>query len=201
MKNFVNDLFTQLNWVDVAVFALLLFSLIVGLIRGFFVQVAGIIGVFAALAVALHFGAPVSEWAENTLSLTQKTSVILTFAVLFLGVWIGWLVISHLLKKLMMKMKFGTFDRFLGGAFGLVKGALVAYVILVLVDGFVPGLNDQIATSVSNKGVARVDGFLLDQKERIPEPAWKVIAGLRKEQLERIEAERREKQPEQPTNP
>lgn len=180
MKNLINEFITQLNWVDVAVFALLLFSLIVGLIRGFFTQIAGIIGVLAALAVALHFGERVSVMVEETVSLQQKTAVIVSFAALFLGTWLVWLVLAHFVKKIMSALKFGAFDRVLGGAFGLVKGALVAYVVLVLIDGIFPGLNRQIEDSVSSKGVARIDRLLQDQRDRIPEPAWKVIAQLRK---------------------
>ncbi len=184
MNNQLADWVTQLNWVDVAVSALLLFSLIVGLVRGFFSQIAGIIGVLGAMLLAFYCAPPVTQWLiDVTPSLHPSTAVILTFSVLFLTTWGLWMVLCHYLKKLLMKLKFGAFDRVLGGAFGLVKGALVAYVVLILILGFMPtsgSMNQEISDSVaSQKGLKIIDEFLQAQKHHVPKAAWNIIAQFR----------------------
>lgn len=176
--------FDNLNWVDVGVAALLLFSLIVGLIKGFFTQIAGIIGVLAAIAVALQLGNTTASWMLDIgITSDSSTAVIASFTLLFLVTWGIWIVLSLFVRKAMQRMRFGGFDRALGGLFGLAKGALVAYVVLALVDRFLPSewnVNEAFQSSLSRReGVTRFDSFLFDQRDRIPDGAWRVIETLR----------------------
>ena len=181
---FLEELYANLNWVDIGVFALLLFSLIVGLSRGFFTQIAGILGVAGSIFVDFQLTPYLSDWlVEISPQLPPFTVVIIPFTVLFIATWILWMFLVHFIKKLMIKLDFGTFDRFLGGAFGLVKGALVAYVLLILLQNFTRpewSVNQEIVGSKSNKGILYVDDVLKKQKERIPRAAWNIISELRK---------------------
>ncbi len=177
------QLYANLNWVDIGVFALLLFSLIVGLSRGFFAQIAGILGVAGAIFVAFQLTPYLSDWlVEMSPKLPPFTVVIIPFTVLFIATWILWMFLVHFVKKLMVKLDFGTFDRFLGGAFGVVKGALVAYVLLILLQNFTRpdwSVNQEILGSKTNKGIQFVDDVLMKQKDRIPSAAWSIISELR----------------------
>ncbi len=198
--------FDNLNWVDVCVAALLLFSLIVGLIKGFFTQVAGIIGVLAAIVVALELGNTVASWMLD-LGLTEdsSTAVIASFTLLFILTWGVWLVLSTFVRKAMQRMRFGGFDRALGGVFGLAKGALVAYVALALIDRFLPAewnVNAEFQASLSRReGVTRFDSFLFEQRNRIPDGAWRVIETLRFEDAPAESDRERDSQPDPQPDP
>jgi membrane protein required for colicin V production len=175
--------YAHLNWFDVGVLAVVLFSMVVGLVRGFFLQVTGILGVIASIFVALRYGPLVHEWLTRlSPDISPSAAVLVSSVGLFLAVWGAWLLLTHYLKKLMVRLDFGGIDRFLGGAFGLVKGALVAYVLLVVIHRFLPGewaVNRELEASKANRGIVFFDGVLKQQKEHIPSAAWRIIAELR----------------------
>lgn len=119
MENINSDFWSNLNWFDVGVLAVLVFSLVLGLIRGFFTQVAGILGVVISVLVALKFSPAFGDWLVTLLPTVPTTSVSIgAFVALLLAVLGAWLVLMHFVKKLLLKLDFGTFDRALGGAFG-----------------------------------------------------------------------------------
>lgn len=177
------DILAQLNWFDVGVCAVLVISLVIGLIRGFFSQVAGIVGVIAALLLALELSPRVYEFGLGHFpGLTTTTGMIGAFTVVFLATWVLWLALTHFGKRLLSRMEFGAFDRLLGGVFGLAKGALLAYVLLILMHRFTPNdwsVSHEFAASRVNQGVEFVDAILKQQQENIPRAAWAVIAELR----------------------
>jgi len=183
VESTISELQAHLNWVDVGVLAVLVFSLIVGLIRGFFTQVAGIIGVIASILVALKLSPLLSGWIISLApEISTTTAEIGSFVGLILLTLVIWFVLSHYLKKLLVKLDFGTMDRVLGAAFGLVKGALVAYVCLILINGTLPRswtVNQELLASKANRGVEFFDGVLKQQKPHIPLAAWQIIAKLR----------------------
>jgi membrane protein required for colicin V production len=184
VESTISELQAHLNWVDVGVLAVLIFSLIVGLIRGFFTQVAGIIGVIASILVALKLSPILSSWVISlSPEISTTTAEIGSFVGLIVLTLIIWFVLSHYLKKLLVKLDFGTMDRVLGAAFGLVKGALVAYVCLILIHGTLPKgwtVNQELLASKANRGVEFFDGVLKQQKQHIPLAAWQIIAKLRR---------------------
>jgi len=184
VESTISELQAHLNWVDVGVLAILVFSLIVGLIRGFFTQVAGIIGVIASVLVALKLSPILSSWVISiSPDISTTKAEIGSFVSLIVLTLIIWFVLSHYLKKLLIKLDFGTMDRVLGAAFGLVKGALVAYVCLILVHGTLPRdwtVNQELIASKANRGVEFFDGVLKQQKQHIPLAAWQIIAKLRR---------------------
>ena len=185
MENITSDFWSNLNWFDVGVLAVLLFSMVVGLIRGFFTQIAGILGAVIAVLVALKFSPVFGDWLVTLLPTVPTTSVAIgAFVALLLAVLAIWFVLMHFVKKLLLKLDFGTFDHVLGGAFGLVKGALFAYVLLVLINGVMPSespINREFTVSRSSKGVEVIDQFIKKQKGGlIPDTAWKIIAALRR---------------------
>lgn len=118
---------------DVIVLLVLLFAVVRGLMRGMvdtLFSLAAWILAFVAGKWGASFAAPLLPVAVETPSIRYFAA----FAVIFLVVLIGVLLLGHLLASLVRSAGLGSADRVLGGALGLAKG-LVILIGLTLAAG------------------------------------------------------------------
>jgi membrane protein required for colicin V production len=126
----------DLGWVDIALAAFLLLSVVIGLARGFVFELLSLAGWFAAWFAGLwltpafvsyiHVGEPGS-------SLNYAVS----FACVFLVALVVWSLAARLVRTLIRATPLSAFDRLLGAGFGLVRG-LVVLLIVATVIGISP---------------------------------------------------------------
>jgi len=106
-----------------------LFAFVCGVVRELIAIVAWIVGFFLALA----WNAPVAEVIPGMASSPGAKQVI-AFAVVFIAVLIAGAIVAWLLSKIIHAAGLGFVDRFLGGVFGIARGALIV-LLAVLVAG------------------------------------------------------------------
>jgi membrane protein required for colicin V production len=122
----------DLGWVDIALAAFLLLSVLVGLARGFVFELLSLVGWFAAYFAALwltpslvgyvHIGAAGSSLNYGV-----------TFACVFLVALVLWTLAARLVRALIRATPLRAFDRLLGALFGLVRGLVVLLVVATVV--------------------------------------------------------------------
>lgn len=122
-----------IGWVDAALLALLLVSVVIGFWRGLLFEVMSLAGWIVAyigaqifgvqLAPHLPFGAPGSA-----------VQLAAALAIVFVLVLIVWGLFSALLRRLVQSSPLNGLDRLFGGAFGLLRGVLIALVVVTLVQ-------------------------------------------------------------------
>lgn len=125
-----------LQWIDLAMLVILGLSGFVGVLRGLVSEVMSLAGWLVAwllaqawgpdVAVALHIGVPGGPVA-------RLGGVAITFVVTLLA----WRVLAWLLKQVIQATPLAPLDRLAGALFGLLRGALILSV-LVMVLGFTP---------------------------------------------------------------
>jgi membrane protein required for colicin V production len=121
-----------LGWVDLALSGVLLLSLVLGLWRGFVLEVMALLGWVAAYLGA-QWLTPV--WAPH-LRIDEAGSSLnhaATFALAFVAVLVGWGLASRVLRMLFHATPLRGADRVLGAAFGLVRGVLLLLALAVVV--------------------------------------------------------------------
>lgn len=121
-----------MNVTDWALLAVLGLSALLGLWRGLMYEVLSVAGWVAAFIVAQAWAATVGEWlpmggASPALRLAAGF-VLLFVAVAFAGGLVAWLV-----KKLVDSVGLRPVDRVLGGAFGVLRGAVLLLALAVVV--------------------------------------------------------------------
>jgi len=119
-------------WVDLALLAVLLVSVVIGLVRGFVFEVMSLVGwavaYFAAhwfaadVAVHLPIGTPGS--AVNMAS---------AFVLTFVAALLAWALGARIVRLVIHATPLNVVDRLLGAVFGGVRGALVLLVIVTVV--------------------------------------------------------------------
>ena len=129
---------TDIGWVDWALLAVLLASVIVGLVRGLVFEVLSLLGWLAAyvaaqlwsagLAVHLPVGAPGSALNHGA-----------AFAIVFVLALIAWMLTARLIRLIVHATPLTLVDRTLGGVFGLVR-ALVLLLAVATIVSFTPAV-------------------------------------------------------------
>ena len=126
----------MLTWVDIVLLAILGLSALVGLWRGFVVEVMSLAVWVAAFWLAFAFGDDVAALFEGSVE-SPSARLFLGYAVLFVSALIVGGLATWLMGKLVKSTGLSGTDRILGLGFGLVRGAALASV-LVLLMGFTP---------------------------------------------------------------
>jgi len=110
--------------VDWSIVALVLLSLILGVVRGFVREVfsiAGwILGAYLALRYASELGALIPLEIEWPVVKTLVAGVLILAVCVFAAALLGWLA-----RRLLVAVKLSPADRTLGGVFGLARGVLI----------------------------------------------------------------------------
>ena len=122
-----------MNWLDVAVVAVVLGSIGWGIWRGLVREVMSLAGWVIAFLAANLFAAPVAEVLPETVK-RPEVRMLIGYVLVFLVVLIACTAAAVLLGKIMRAVGLGSLDRTLGGLFGLLRG-LVIVVAFALAAG------------------------------------------------------------------
>ena len=155
------ELGAALNWVDFVSLVLLAGFFIYGVVRGFMLQLAGIVVLVLAIVAASIVSDPLGQWLKGKFpDLPFTAAKYICFGIVFVvaaGIGMG---LSHLLRGGLEKAKVLAYDRLLGGALGLVKAALILILITQLTlhwslreDEEPPGIPKDLVTSKTGQAV------------------------------------------------
>jgi membrane protein required for colicin V production len=121
------------GWVDWALLAVLAVSVAVGLWRGLVFEVLSLVGWVAAYIVAQAFAVAAAVYVpigSPGSALNHATA----FALVFLSALIAWALASRLLRLVIHATPLQVVDRMLGGAFGLLRGAVLLLAVATVVS-------------------------------------------------------------------
>lgn len=122
-----------MNGVDGVLLAILLLSAVVGLWRGLVYEVLSVAAWVAAFVVAQAYAGVVAgllPMGDASPALRLAAGFALTFiATAFAGGLVAWTV-----KRMVSAVGLRPIDRVLGGAFGLLRGAVILLALAVVVD-------------------------------------------------------------------
>ncbi|MGD0959241.1 MAG: CvpA family protein [Methylomonas sp.] len=123
-------------WLDYVLAGIVLFSALLGFIRGFIKEVFSLLIWITAIWAGGHYSHDFSAFFQNVVSYPQAR-IALSFTLLFIAILLLGGIINHLLRKLARKTGLRGSDRFLGMGFGIARGvAIIA--LLVVLAGFTP---------------------------------------------------------------
>jgi membrane protein required for colicin V production len=122
----------SIGWVDWVLLALLLLSVLAGLVRGLVFEVLSMLGWVVGWFAALWFAGDVARWLPLG-EPGSKLNFAAAFAACFLATIIAWALAARLVRMLLHATPLTTIDRLLGAGFGFVRGALVLLVVAALV--------------------------------------------------------------------
>lgn len=125
-----------MSWADYAILVVIALSAVVGFFRGFFREAIGLATWIVAFWLAFRLAAPGAAFLEQWITV-PSIRLAVAFGVLFLAVLVVGAVINHFIARMVDNTGFAGTDRVLGGVFGVLRGAAVL-VVLVLLAGLTP---------------------------------------------------------------
>lgn len=121
----------ELNWADFAIIGIIFLSAFISVIRGFIREAISLATWVFAIWASLRYTLLVSSYLTEAINLT--TLRIGTAAlIIFISVLIVGAVINYIVGQLIEKTRFSGTDRTLGAVFGMLRGALIVAIIIVL---------------------------------------------------------------------
>ncbi|NIR48577.1 CvpA family protein [candidate division KSB1 bacterium] len=121
-----------MNYLDIIVVIFVGLFLIKGLIRGFFHEVLGLVGLLVALVLATKHMGLVATGINKVLSIPPALATTLGFLVIFFGVVMFFQLLIHFFQKLMRYSHLGWVEKTAGSLVGFLKGATIISLIFLL---------------------------------------------------------------------
>ncbi len=121
-------------WVDIVIAGIIVLSALFSLMRGFVREALSLAGWIASFWVALTFAGDLAESFLSGISV-PSLRVAVAFTILFVLILVIMALINKLASQLIKKSGLTGTDRMIGMIFGVVRGALIVSV-LVLLAGF-----------------------------------------------------------------
>ena len=125
---------TAADWLIVVV---VLLSVIVAAIHGFFSELLSMAGLVIGYIVAAWQYSRPAAWLMSFLR-SELLADIIGFLVIFFAVFLLFSIAGRIARKLMKAAGLSGFDRFLGALLGLIKGSFVVAVVLMAMTAFTP---------------------------------------------------------------
>lgn len=119
-----------MTWFDYVVFTIIGLSVLLAAFRGVVREIAALAGWAAALILSGLFAQPLAQWLPGSLSHVLRA--VIAYLAIFLSVLLLSGVIGLLLAKLFRAAGLGFTDRAVGAVFGLVRGAVIVFVGVML---------------------------------------------------------------------
>lgn len=123
-----------LNALDWVLLAVVVLSMLLGIVRGFVREVISLAGWVVGIWLALRYAASVGSFApfaaDWPMLRTAVAAILIVVGCVFAAALTGWVV-----RELLAAAKLSAADRTLGGLFGLARGALIiALAVFVVRD-------------------------------------------------------------------
>jgi membrane protein required for colicin V production len=130
-----------MNFIDLTILIIAILFSVRGIVRGFILEITGIIGLIAGYLIAMFYLEQFSQRILTYFPTLSKSFVhIIGFIILFVVTNFVLKLVAHLATKTLKLAMLGWLNRLLGGVVGLFKGIIVMSA-LVFLFSFLPGLS------------------------------------------------------------
>ncbi len=149
-----------MNLFDILIIIILLYCLVRGIFRGLLKEMSSLVGVlggfYAAYTYYHEVGKLLNRWIADP-NYVNILSFLLVFICVFLIISILGIIIKYILKIVFL----GWVDRVFGAVFGILKGILIASVLLIVFTAFLPDSSDIIKTSKTSHYLAGISNKMI----------------------------------------
>ena len=155
-----------MNIFDVIVLIILLYGLMMGLIKGFIIEVAGIIALILGVTGSFKFARILEVCLNSYVDWSPKTIQITSFIILFIIIIYAVSLLAKMITKTLKIIALGIINRIFGGIFGLLKWCVILSSFVLVsqeINEIITLIPDKtLKDSVSYNLLDKLGGFLFD---------------------------------------
>jgi membrane protein required for colicin V production len=122
----------ELPWIDWTLLAVLLVSVVIGLVRGFVFEVMSLLGWLVAWFGAQYLAREVSPHVPVGTP-GSAGNLAATYVLCFVAILIAWTLLARLARLLVQATPLSLPDRLLGAGFGLLRGGVLLLAVATVV--------------------------------------------------------------------
>ncbi|MDR2876679.1 MAG: CvpA family protein [Chromatiales bacterium] len=116
---------------DIAMIAIIALSTVLGIVRGLIKEIVSLLTWVVAFGIALRFGHTLAARMEGLIEY-EETRLVAAFAVLFFAALLIGMLVASLIVRLVRASEASGPDRALGALFGMLRGALLVGVLVLI---------------------------------------------------------------------
>ncbi|WP_339868140.1 CvpA family protein [Pseudohongiella nitratireducens] len=119
----------MLNFVDIAILAVIALSSLFGIARGLVKEVLSLLVWIAAIVIAYQYSDSLSPMLGSVTS-NATAQYALAFAIIVIAVLIGGSLVNAFMSRLVSFAGLQASDRILGAAFGMARGVVICAIVV-----------------------------------------------------------------------
>lgn len=123
-----------LNYFDLVIAVLLLWSAYRGFTKGFLIMAASLAALILGIWGAVRFSDMTAGFLIDSFNLHSRYTALIAFALTFIGIVIGVHFLARALDKLVKAVALGIVNRIAGLAFAVLRTAFLVSVVLVILN-------------------------------------------------------------------
>ena len=154
--------------IDIVIAVLGLYFIVRGFERGFIDQTSKILGLLIALYIAIQQYQYFQVYLEPYLDLPSPLMQFISFAVIFIVFNIVVYILGNVLKQIIRFLFLKPLDHLAGGVLGLIKGGIVVYLLVFLLNEIpYPGLVDMLDSSYLATNLMEITPLIQENLDNI----------------------------------
>ncbi|WP_124978940.1 CvpA family protein [Nonlabens xiamenensis] len=123
-----------MNWLDIIICIILLIGLYKGYLNGFFIELTSLLALIAAIYGSIYFSNYAGDWLRNQVDWDESYITLAGFVITFIVIILVITYVGKLLTKIIKTVNLSFINKLAGAAFGLVKMAFLASVVLMFIN-------------------------------------------------------------------
>jgi len=127
-----------MNILDLFILGLMTFFLIKGIFRGFFREISSLAGIVFGFLIGIRYRLQMANFLDAYLPFEKPLLILISIIILLLLVVIASNLLGALFHNIFKRLFIGWLDRGLGIGFALVKGIIISYFLIALLNVFIP---------------------------------------------------------------
>jgi membrane protein required for colicin V production len=155
-----------MNIFDIIILIILSYGLINGFVKGFIIEVAGIIALILGVTGSYKFASILEVYLNSYVDWRPKTIQAASFIILFVIIIYAVSLLAKMITKTLKIIALGMINRIFGGIFGLLKWCIILSSLVLVsqeINQIVTLIPDKtLKESISYNLLEKVGGFLFD---------------------------------------
>jgi len=123
--------------IDLLILLIVLISVIIGIVRGFVKELSAIVGLILGIYIAIYRYPLLEKYVIKVIT-SPSVAKVVSFLIIFLVVFFLVIILGLLIQKAIQLVMLGWLDKLLGGIFGIIKGLIISWLMLILVTAVYP---------------------------------------------------------------
>jgi membrane protein required for colicin V production len=125
-----------MNYLDVIVLIPVVWGCIRGFSKGLIIELATLVGMILGIMAAYYFSPQAGRFLEEYFTFSDSALRVVSYILIFLSVLLVSWIIGKIVTKVADLVMLGWLNKLLGAVFGLLKGVIIAAILLMVIVFF-----------------------------------------------------------------